>query len=112
MKKFSEYEPQEKSLILEMPHIMFDTTGKAVDLELEVHTGMKPKEYVQYFKDWVEGKKIESKLPNFTQSISRKEQRDFADYILNQTEFVKMFTIKNYGAKVWERIVSLLEKYL
>lgn len=112
MEKFGDFANKQEHLILEMPHIMFDTTGKAVDLELEVHSQMKPKEYVQYFKDWVTGKNIESKRPDFRQSISPKEQREFADYVLNQTLFVKQFTLKHYGERVWSRIVSMLEKYL
>lgn len=112
MEKFGDFVNQRQDLILEMPHIMFDTTGKAIDLELEVHSHMKPKEYVQYFKDWIEGKKIASKRPDFKQSITPKEQREFADHILNQTQFVKQFTLKHYGKKVWGKIVSMLEKYL
>lgn len=110
MEKFSDFELEE-SLLLELPHIMFDT-GDAIDLELEVHSSMRPKEYVKYFKDWIAGKTIKSKNPGFEQHLSRRNQRDFADEVLNKTQVVKLFTIKHYGEKVWAQIVSILEKYL
>lgn len=110
MKKFGEVQLEEQ-LLLELPHIMFDN-GEVLDLELEVHSSMRPKEYVKYFKDWIAGKTIQSKNPGFDQHLSRRNQREFAKEVLHNTQIVKLFTLKHYGEKVWAQIVRILEKYL
>lgn len=110
MENFAQYKLHEQ-LVMEMPHIMFNN-GDVLDLELEVHSSMRPKEYVKYFKDWIAGKTIRSKNPGFEQHLSRKNQRDFAREVLNKTEVVKLFTIKHYGENVWAQIVRILEKFL
>ena len=51
---FTDFTKDSKSLILEMPHIMLDGGKKIVDLELEVHSKMKPNEFVSYIEDWVD----------------------------------------------------------
>ena len=53
---FTDFTKDSKSLILEMPHIMLDGGKKIVDLELEVHSKMKPNEFVSYIEDWVDRK--------------------------------------------------------
>lgn len=111
MESFKEFTQTTEELLIEMPHIMFDN-GDAIDLELEVHSAMRPKEYVRYFKDWIAGKTIKSKRPGFDQKLTRSHQREFAKHLLYDTEFVKLFTIKHYGEKIWAQIVAILEKFL
>lgn len=110
MKKFADYKPTE-TLIVEMPHIPLDNANP-IDLELEVHSNMDPDDYVQYFRDWIEGKEIESKQPNFSQRLPKRARSEFADAILNQWQYTKLFTIKHYGQRTWSRIEKMLSKYL
>lgn len=99
-----------KKLLIEMPHIMLDT-GEVIDLELEVHSNMSEKEYLQYFRDWLSGKKMKSKRPGFEQSLSRKGVKDFVDYVINNTPYIREFTKKYYGRSTWKKLVSILMKY-
>lgn len=59
IKTFSQF--LNETLILEMPHILIN--DKVYDLELEVHSKMSEKEFVDYIKDWIDGKPIKSKTP-------------------------------------------------
>lgn len=110
MKSFKEYQPTER-MILEMPHIPLKGAD-AIDLELEVHSNMKPKEYIQYWKDLVKGKEIPSKNPGYTQKLPKRARSEFADAILNQWNYARLFTTKHYGEKVWSEIEKILKKYI
>lgn len=57
-----------ETLIIEMPHIML--AGNKV-VELEVHSKMKPNEFVEYIEDWDNGKPIPSKMPRIFDASKR-----------------------------------------
>lgn len=101
----------DESLILEMPHISLDGGSKVVDLELEVHSKMKPEEFVQYINDWVSGKPIQSKTPGFSMKINADSVKEFAKKVLGQP-YLKNFTIMHYGDIVWKSIEELLQSKL
>lgn len=102
---------EEIEVLTEMPHIMFDS-GHAVDLELEVHSDMRPKEYINYYVDWLEGNTISSKHPNHSYKlIGKREKKEFAEHILNSPH-IKMFTEKHYGPKIWKKLVAKVKKYV
>lgn len=112
MKSFKDFQSNKlEHLVLEMPHIPLEH-GQPIDLELEVHSNMNPDDYIQYFKDWLEGKKMPSKNPGYTQKLSRQARSEFADAILNQWNYTRLFTIKYYGERVWKEIERILKKYL
>jgi len=94
----------------EMPHLQLDT-GNVIDLELEVHSKMKEKDYLQYFRDWLKGKEIESKMPGSTFSLSsRREKKEFAEYLLNSPA-IENFTRKYYSDTTWSKLEQLALKY-
>lgn len=98
-----------ETLILEMPHIMLG--DKVVDLELEVHSKMKPEEFVQYINDWVSGKPIQSKTPGFSMKINANSVREFAKKVLAQP-YLKNFTMMHYGEDIWASVEKLLRSKL
>jgi|PlaIllAssembly_1097288.scaffolds.fasta_scaffold00001_109 hypothetical protein len=98
-----------ESLILEMPHIMLG--DKVVDLELEVHAKMKPKDFVQYIDDWVNGKPIQSKTPGFSMKVNADSVKEFAKKVLSQP-YLKNFTIMHYGEDTWASVENLLRAKL
>jgi len=98
-----------ETLILEMPHIMLG--DKVVDLELEVHSKMKPKEFIQYIDDWVNGKPIQSKTPGFSMQVNANSVKEFAKKVLGQP-YLKNFTVMHYGDSVWKSIEELLQSKL
>lgn len=98
-----------ESLILEMPHIMLG--DKVVDLELEVHSKMKPKDFIQYIDDWVNGRPIQSKTPGFSMQINANSVKEFAKKVLGQS-YLKNFTTMHYGEDVWASVENLLRSKL
>jgi hypothetical protein len=98
-----------ETLILEMPHMVIGQD--ILDLELEVHSNMNPKEYIQYFKDLLDGKKVKSKDPGTHFQISTQNAPQAAREILDNN-IVMMFTDKNYGRKVKNQLQKLLKSYL
>ena len=99
----------QESLILEMPHIMLG--DKVVDLELEVHSKMTPKDFIQYIDDWVNGKPIQSKTPGFKMQVNMNSVKEFAKKVLAQP-YLKNFTVMHYGDSVWKSIEELLQSKL
>ena len=95
--------------INEMPHLQID--GKFYDLELEVHSKMKPKEFIQYIDDWVNGKPIQSKTPGFSMQVNADSVKEFAKKVLGQP-YLKNFTVLHYGDTVWKSIEELLQSKL
>jgi hypothetical protein len=98
-----------ESLILEMPHIVLG--DKVVDLELEVHSKMKPKDFIQYIDDWVNGKPIQSKTPGFSMQVNANSIKEFAKKVLSQS-YLKNFTILHYGEDTWTSVENLLRSKL
>lgn len=105
MENFKEFLNRPETLILEMPHILLDKGRKVVDLELEVHSSMKPIEFINYIKDWVSGKAIQSKNPELTMKLTSDVLKEFIEKILKDSYF-KNFTIKYYGKEIWEKLES------
>lgn len=103
MKKFSEFMCE--SFLLEMPHIKVG--DDIIDLELEVHNKMKPTDFLDYIKRWLNGDIIASKSPNFEMHVNKNAISDFAKKLSNNY-FFKMFVIKNYGIDIWDDILVLL----
>ena len=99
----------QESLILEMPHIQVD--GKFYDLELEVHSKMKPKDFIQYIDDWISGKPIQSKTPGFSMQINASSVKEFAKKVLAQS-YLKNFTVMYYGEETWASVEKLLQSKL
>jgi hypothetical protein len=95
---------------MEMPHLMLDT-GEFIDLELEVHSNMTEREYLDYFRDWLSGRPMKSKNPGFTQRLTKQGVKDFVNYIINNTVVVREFTKKHYGNTTWRKLVKILLKH-
>lgn len=99
----------QESLVLEMPHLQIG--DKFYDLELEVHAKMKPKDFIQYIDDWVNGKPIQSKTPGFKMQVNMNSVKEFAKKVLGQP-YLKNFTVMHYGDSVWKSIEELLQSKL
>lgn len=99
----------QESLLLEMPHIQVG--DKFYDLELEVHSKMKPEEFVRYIDDWISGKPIQSKTPGFSMQINANSVREFATKVLKQPD-LKNFTVMHYGTDTWASVEKLLHSKL
>jgi hypothetical protein len=99
----------EESLILEMPHLKIG--DQFFDLELEVHAKMKPKDFIQYIDDWVNGKPIQSKTPGFSMQVNANSVKEFAKKVLAQP-YLKNFTAMHYGEDTWAAVEKLLRSKL
>ena len=99
----------QESILLEMPYI--ELGDKVVDLELEVHSKMKPKEFVQYIDDWITGKPIQSKTPGFSMQINAHSVKEFVKKTLGQS-YLKNFTVMHYGEDTWATVENLLRSKL
>lgn len=109
MKTFEEFTRLNETIILEMPHILLG--DKVVDLELEVHAKMKPNEFVQYIKDWIDGKPIPSKTPGFSMQINAGSVKEFSRKVLSQP-FLKNFVLAHYGEDTWDEVEGILRSNL
>lgn len=92
-------------ILIEMPHITL-SSGKAVDIELEVHTEMTEKEFIKYIEDWLHGKRIKNKV-GVTMSVSPEYLKIFKEKLL-KNDFFKNYVIKYYGNIFWMKVEKLL----
>jgi hypothetical protein len=90
-----------------MPHIQLDS-GQTVDLELEVHSKMKPDDFVNYIKDWADSKPVTSRNRSIPFKIDPKSVPDFAKAV-RSSEWFKMFTKRFYGQEIWVLIDNFLK---
>lgn len=104
MVTFNEFLSEE--LLLEMPHIDIGG-GNVVDLELEFHSKMDPKLFLDYMKKWLNGEPIDHKNKGFNGEVNKSNVKEFATKAL-KNDFIKFFVIKHYGEPVWKSIQSLL----
>ena len=95
--------------INEMPHLQIG--DKFYDLELEVHSKMKPKDFVQYIDDWINGKPIQSKTRGFSMQINANSVKELAKKVLAQP-YLENFTKMYYGNDTWESVEKLLRSKL
>ena len=95
-----------ETFLMEMPHIEL-SNNKAVDLELEVHTKMKPDDFLSYISRWLNGDNIKSKTPGIEMHVNNNNVTDFAKKML-KNYFFRVFVIKNYGIDVWEKLVTMI----
>lgn len=98
-----------QTLMLEMPHILVG--GNVVDLELELHATMKPKDFIQYIQDWVDGKPTSAKHSGFNMVINSNSVKEFAKKVLAQS-FLKNFTLHHYDEDTWGQIETILQSKL
>ena len=85
--------------------------SEIVDLELEVHSKMKPDAFVQYISDWVTGKPIQSKTPGFSMKVNANSIKEFSKKVLAQP-YLKNFTLLHYDESVWNKIETILKSKL
>lgn len=97
-----------ETFLIEMPHIQLNN-DEVVDLELEFHSKMKPNDFIDYMKRWLNGEKIQSKSPGFEMQVNKNTINDFVKK-LQKNYFFRVFIIKNYGQEVWDKLVDILEK--
>jgi len=106
-KDFLSISKSPKSVLIEMPHIELDN-GQTVDLELEVHSKMKPEDFVGYIKDWANGQPITSRNRSTPFKVNAKFESSFAKTIRSSSWF-QLFTKKFYGQEVWNEIDTFLK---
>lgn len=111
MQSFKDFQTSKPDkLILEMPHIPLEH-GDPIDLELEVHSHMNPDDYIDYFKKFLQGEKVKTKT-GAVQQLPKSARKEFADALLNQWDYTRLFTLKHYGDNVWKEIEKMLRKFL
>ena len=98
-----------RGYITEMPHLQVG--DDILDLELEVHANMKPEEYLDYYRDILEGKQVESKVPGQVFQIHKRNLRQAASELLDNS-MLFLFTRKHYGKKVERQLENLIKEYL
>lgn len=112
MKTFQEFLLEKTipdTLLIEMPHILLG--DKAVDLELEIKSKLKKEQIIQYFRDWLDGKPIQSKNPGFVQRLSKENIPVFVKDLLRKP-FLKNFIEHHYDIDTWITIEDMLKSYL
>lgn len=97
-----------ETFLIEMPYIQLNN-NEVVDLELEIHSKMKPNDFINYMNRWLNGEKIQSKSPGFEMQINKNTISDFARK-LQKNYFFKLFVVKNYGQNTWDELAAILEK--
>lgn len=91
-----------------MPHFVF-SDGTIFDLELEIHSNMKPEDFLGYFESILKGEKVKSKTGEYFQIPTRRIP-EFVNESL-ESNMLKNFTKKNYGRKVWKQLQKLLKSF-